>query len=162
MEKKNKSVFDKIKDNPIRSVKQLFSVILLVIVTVMVFFTSVGTPLLMIIYIAVLIALLVINFWNLAATWWIYLIAAFAGCLIIKVVSMLTFNLFAALQNNLMVAAFGYADNENEGGAVPAACAKPFDPVEKALNELEMKFNSNAITEEEYEKKKREILNKEI
>lgn len=153
-----KSILEKIKENPARSASQVFYTILLVIVTVLVFLTSVGRPLLNAIYIIVLVIIAVLNFSNIAFTWWIYLLAGIIGSAVINLLSMALSGVLAVAQDNLLVKAFGYAADENEGGAVPASCAKPFDPTEKALNELEMKFEQNAVTEEEYLKRKKEIL----
>ena len=160
MEKENKSVFERIKENPIRSVKQFFSVIILVIVTVLMFLTGVGAPLLMVIYVAAVIVAALLNLLTIGATWWMYLLAAVIGCIVIRAVSFVLNRLLASLQQKLLVSAFGYAYDENEGGAVPASCVKPFDPTEKALNELELKYEANSITQEEYERRKAEILNK--
>ena len=154
-----KNIFKKIKENQIKSAAQGLSVVLLVIVTVLVFLTSVGRPLLNVLYIIVLIIIGLINLPALAVTWWIYLAAAVIGTAVINLLSMALSGVLAAAQQDLLVSAFGYTSDENDGGAVPVSCVKPFDPKEKALNELELKYNTNSITEAEYIKKKEEILN---
>ena len=153
------NIFRKIKENPVRSAAQFFGILLLLIVTAAVFLTSVGRPLLNAVYVLILIVAALINLPSLAVSWWIYAIALVGGLAVLNLLSAVLSGVLATVQQELMVKLFGHTADENEGGAVPAFCAKPFDPVEKALNELEMKFETNSVTEEEYIRLKEQIIN---
>ena len=81
------------------------------------------------------------------------------GVYLLMAVYIALLGLLAKVREDLLVSAFGQTSENDSGGAVPQACIKPFDPKETALLELQQKFDANVITEEEYEKQKKEISN---
>ncbi len=155
-----RSAFARIREHPVRSLGQLVKLLLLAAVTAAEFLSGIGFPLLIIAYLAVIIALAVTNIAEIGRTWWIYLIAAAGGTLAARLLSLLLRGLLAAARQNLLVSAFGRPAGEAEGGAVPSVCAKPFDPAESALLELERQYNANLISKDEYERRRNEIKTK--
>ena len=135
------------------------NILLLGVLAAAMFLMTVGRPLVNIVYVLMLAVLFIMNLSAVKNTWWQYLIALAAGLTAINLVSAALGGVITAMWNSQLARTFGYPADENEGGAVPVSCAKPFDPVEKALNELEMEFERNAVTEDEYLKRKEEILN---
>ena len=138
---------------------KIFNILLLAILAAVMFLMTIGRPLVNIIYVLVIAVVVIMNLSTVKNTWWQYLLALAAGLAAINLVSAALGSVVTALWNDQLARTFGHPADENEGGAVPVSCAKPFDPVEKALNELEQEFERNAITEDEYLKRKEKILN---
>lgn len=148
-----------IKEHPVRSFGQLIKILLIVITAVLSFLIGAGFPLLIIIYLAAVVvaALYKGDFWQ---EWKEYVLAAVIGAGAIWLLSVIFGGALAALRENLLVSAFGKPADENEGGKVPSFCEKPFDPKETALLELERQYNANLLSKEEYERQKKDILEK--
>lgn len=153
-----KNIFEKIKERPVRSAAQALKAVLLIIVTGLLFLMTAGRVLLNVIYIAALIVIAIVTMPAFIGAWLLYAAAAVIGLVVINLLAAVLSGALAAAQQELLVSLFGHPDDESEGGAVPLTCVKPFDPTEKALNELEMEYERNAVTEEEYLKRKEEIL----
>lgn len=154
-----RELLGQIKEHPAHSFGQLIKIIFLIIVSLLSFLFGIGVYLLMVVYIALLVLHALKNIGGLRIGWWKYLAAAVVGCGLIKLLGVILSGLLAKVREDLLVSAFGQTSENDSGGAVPQACIKPFDTKETALLELRQKFDVNVITEEEYEKQKKEISN---
>ena len=148
-----------IKEHPVRSFGQLIKILLIVITVVLSFLIGAGFPLLIIFYLGAVVVTALYK-GNFIQEWKGYVLAAFVGAGAIWLLSVIIGGLLAALRENLLVSAFGKPADENEGGKVPSFCEKPFDPKETALLELERQYNANLLSKEEYERQKKDILEK--
>lgn len=134
--------------------------VLFALVTVFWFIIGASTGLLTFIYLAAAVILAVIFNSVFLASPLLYLIIAGAGYIVLLLVSFLCRGVLTAVRNELMTRLFGQT-SEASPEEVPSFCARPFDPKETALLELERRYASNAVSEEEYEREKRRILGNE-
>ncbi|MBQ8780365.1 MAG: hypothetical protein IJZ72_01625 [Oscillospiraceae bacterium] len=141
----------------LKTAVQVFNILLLAVLAVVMFLTTIGRPLANIVYVLAVVLFFAVK--GAFSSWLFYLILLAGGLAVLNLVGMAFGGVITSLWNSQLARTFGHPADENEGGAVPVSCAKPFDPTEKALNQLELEFERNAVTEEEYLKRKDEILN---
>lgn len=134
--------------------------VLFALVNVLWFIIGISTGLLTFVYLAAAVILAVVFNSVFLASPLLYLIIAGAGYIVLLLISFLCRGVLTAVRNELMTRLFGQT-SEASPEEVPSFCARPFDPKETALLELERRYASNALTEEEYEKEKRRILSNE-
>ncbi len=96
-----------------KAFSDLFKFLVLIVLTALIFFFNIADNFVIIIYLIILGVILIFNIANIAATWFLYLIAAIVGIVVVKVLTFLICTGVLALQKKLIENLFGDAPLED-------------------------------------------------